>query len=134
MFVHLYQNNPTVGLTNGELVSENDTETSPIIIGVNATNSEISQGKKIGIRSESTYQTSAEVPTIISLVGDGQANWALSLDNNIWQPYGSPLSIVSQITPVNTIFYCRGKANLVELPENDRSVNISILSQIESTL
>jgi len=134
LFVHLYQNNPTVGLTDGVIVSENDSETSPIIIGVNATNSEISQGKKIGIRSESTYQTSAEVPTIISLVGASSSNWALSLDNVVWQPYGSPISIATQITPVNTIFYCRGRANLIELPENDRSVNISILSQIESTL
>jgi len=131
-YIHMYDTNPTVNLTDGTLVSESGLGTHPILIILNATNNEISSGVKLAIRTETGFQTTSGVNTSISIIGTNSNKWALSLDNITWEAYGSPLTLTAQITPINKILYVRAKSTSDEIPMNDISVSLSCVSQIEA--
>jgi len=128
-YIHTYQGNPTVGLADGNLVSENS-GLSPISITLNATNNEISDPIKLALRCETGYQTTGNI--VITPTGTTSAKWALSLDGITFGAYGDPLTITSVIGATNTIFYSKAKSTSDETPTNDVSTDLVITSTIEA--
>ena len=128
-YIHTYQGNPTVGLADGNLVSENS-GLSPISITLNATNNEISDPIKLALRCETGYQTTGNI--VITPTGTTSAKWALSLDGITFVAYGDPLTITSVIGATNTIFYSKAKSTSDETPTNDVSTDLVITSTIEA--
>lgn len=134
MYIHIYQNNPTVGLADGTLVSEGNTQTSAIIFTLNATNNQEGNPLKLGLRCDNTYQTTAGTNITITPTGTNSSKWALSIDGITWQAYNSALTITSQVLNVNKIFYVKCKSSIDETPQNDKSTSLQIVCQIESSL
>jgi hypothetical protein len=121
---HIYKGTVTAGNTNGTLVSEDNAETSPIDAGqLNATNNQESSNITLAIRCETGFKTVGN--TTISITGDSANKWALSSDGVTFGAYGASLTITSEITAVNTLFYCKAKASSTDdtVPVNDTTVN-----------
>lgn len=108
------------------------TASVPISFTLNATENQISDPLKLAIRCDSGYQTSSGVNTVITPTGANANKWALSLDGNTWEAFGDPLTITSQITPVNYTLYVKSKAVDTEIPNNDISTKLQITAQIEA--
>ena len=122
-YIHMYQGNPTVALTDGTLISEN-TELNPISVTLNASNNEISSNIKLALRCETGYLTVGDL--IITPTGDSASKWALSLDGITFEAYGDPLTITSVIDATNTIFYVKARATSDETPVNDVSTDLIV--------
>ncbi|OLN27517.1 hypothetical protein [Desulfosporosinus metallidurans] len=131
-YIHVYQANPTVGLTDGVQVSEDGTQTSPIAFTLNATTNEEGAGLKLALRCEAGFQTTTGVDTVITPVGATSAKWALSLDNSTWSDYGVALHVTAQVMSSNVIFYVKAKASNDEIPQNDISVTLNVITQVET--
>ena len=131
-YIHLYQENPTIGLTDGVQVSEAGTQTSPISFTLNATSNEIGSSLKCAIRTDSGFQTTSGVSTTITPTGTNYTMWRLSLDNITWSDWGLVLTISSQITPINIILYVQAKSVSTETPMNDVSTTLQVAAQIEA--
>jgi len=122
-YIHMYQGNPTVALTDGTLISEN-TELNPISVTLNASNNEISSNIKLALRCETGYLTVGDL--IITPTGDSASKWTLSLDGVTFGAYGDPLTITSVIDATNTIFYVKARATSDETPVNDVSTDLIV--------
>ena len=134
-YIHMYQGNPTVALTDGTLISEN-TELNPISVTLNASNNEISSNIKLALRCDGANPPSAPNGyattgnTVITPTGDSALKWALSLDGVTFGAYGDPLTITSVIDATNTIFYAKAKSTSDETPINDTSTDLVVTTTI----
>lgn len=136
MYVHLYKNNPTVGLTDGNLVSEGDGSNPITCNPLSVTVGEESTSIKLAVRTApetvngvlTNYKTSGS--TTIAPIGTTKDNWALSLDGITWLAYGAMLTITAEITAVNTIIYAKCKSVTGEVVANDTSVDLQIVGKI----
>lgn len=134
----LYNNNPTAGQTNGARVSEGGDQSNPITatITVTPTAGAESSPIKLAIRCDSGYRTVAGQPTTIQPVGPTADQWALAPDNNdspgTWGAWGAALTISSQITDVNTVFWAKARAAATDTPYNDTSVRLQATATTEA--
>ena len=55
-YINIVKSNPTVGTTDGTVVSEDELQTSPISFALNATEEEVGV-QKLAIRCKSKYKT-----------------------------------------------------------------------------
>ncbi len=133
MYIHVYENNPTAGGTDGTLVSEG-TSATPITISLDATSNQVSAPIKLAVRCDSGFQANSGVT--ISLVGTTAAKWAMAPDSGgvagIFGAYGAPLTISSVIGTTNVIFWAEAKATSDEIPQNDISVKFQGQAQISA--
>jgi hypothetical protein len=135
---HIYKNNPTAGGTNGTQVSEG-TGLEPILTGnLNTTENQESLPIKLAIRCETGYRTVSGESTTFAPIGTTSAKWALALDDgtgnapSTFGAYGATLTMTSQVTSVNTIFWAKAKATTDESPANDISVDLQVQAKIEA--
>lgn len=126
--MHLYKNNPTAGLTDGNLVSEGDGSNPITCNPLSVTIGEESTPVKLALRADAGYKTSEN--TIVEIIGDSKFNWALSLDCITWLAYGATMTITAEITTVNTIFYAKCKSITGEVITNDTSVDLQIIGNV----
>ena len=126
-YIHMYQGNPTVALTDGTLISEN-TGLNPISCVLNASNNEISSNIKLALRCETGYLTVGDLT--ITPTGDSASKWTLSLDGVTFGAYGDPLTITSVVNATNTIFYAKAKSISSETPINDTSTDLVVTATI----
>lgn len=120
----MYMGNPTVGGTNGTMVSEGN-GSNPVTVGpLNASTNEVSASQKLALRCESGYETVGD--TTITPTGTTAAKWALSSNGSSWTGYGAPLTVTSKIGATNIIFYARARATSDESAVNDASVDLKV--------
>ena len=135
-YIHVYQGVPTSGGTDGVAVSEGGAQTNPIPFTLNATTSQVGTALKLAIRTDATYQTTSGVNTVISLTGTTAAKWALAPDSSgspgTFGSYGASLTISTQIAPTNTNFWVKAQATTGETPQNDVSVSLQVVAQVEA--
>lgn len=132
MAIHVFMNNPTVGLTDGNMVSEGD-KSNPITIGpLNAKNNEESAPVKLAIRCDTGFVTTTS--TVITPMGTTLNDWALAPDNagvaGTFLDYGTALTITSLINATNTLFWVKARAVSSESPINDSTVTLQIATTI----
>lgn len=131
--IAIYRDNPTVNLTDGTIVSENDFS-NPVDsnhISIPATGSTNGNWVKLAVRCDEGTETIFDLNrhARISLDGSGNTNWQLAEDNS-GSPsstpldWGLPLDITEIITDTNYIFWTRAKANSTESVSNDTSIEI----------
>jgi hypothetical protein len=129
-YLHIYKNNPTVGLADGAQVSEG-TGSSPISAGpLDANTNQESASIVLALRCDEGYSTVGN--TTVAPSGATAAQWALSSDNVTWQAYGATLTITTVIDATNTLFYCKAKATSGETPANDISVDFVVTATVQA--
>jgi len=133
--IAIFKDNPTVNLTDGTIVSENDFS-NPVDsnhISIPATGSTNSNWIKLAVRcTDSGTKTIEDLGRHcrISLDDSGNTNWQLADDDGSGNPsstpmdWGEPLDITEMITDSNKLFHIRAKANFDEIVHNDTSVEI----------
>jgi hypothetical protein len=127
-YIHLYKNNPTAGATDGSQVSEG-TGNNPITTSaLNATTNEESSPITLAIRCEAGYKTSGN--TTVAPTGTTADKWALAGSDGVFGAYGSGITIATEITAVNTIFYAKAKTVSGEPPANDTGVTLQIAGTV----
>jgi hypothetical protein len=131
--IHVYDNNPTGGGTDGNIVSEN-TGLDPITVGpLNATANEVSADQKLAVRCDAGYVTSGN--TTITPTGTNAAKWALAPNNGgvpgAYGAYGAALTIATVIDATNTLFFAKAKATSDEPnPVNDATVDLVVAATV----
>lgn len=126
-YINLYNNNPTVGLTDGNVVSLNGAQTNPVSVSLDASLQE-SKTVKMAIRCDSGYQTQGS--TTISFTGTSAGYWSICDTEN--GTYTSSLTIASVIDATNTIFYVKAASATSETPSLDTSVFIQVVTKVEA--
>lgn len=128
MYIHIYKNNPTAGGTDGSQVSEG-TGSNPITTNaLNATTNEESSGIKLAVRCETSFKTVGN--TTIDPIGTTADKWALAGSDGVFGEYGAGITIIDEITAVNTIIYAKAKAVSTEGPVNDTGVTLQIAGTV----
>jgi hypothetical protein len=125
-YINMYNNNPTVGLTDGTLVSTGGEQTNPVAVILDATQSETAI-VKLALRCENGYHTQGN--TVISFVGVSAGYWTVCDTEN--GTYASTLTITSSIDSTNTIFYVKAASSTSETPNLDTAVSIQVITKIE---
>lgn len=124
-YINVYKNNPTVGGTDGTAVSTGGAYTEPIVVSLDASQSE-SKKVKLAIRCESGYETSGN--TVIADNGDTNDRWKLCLTEN--GTYADSITISSTIDDTNTVFWAQASSANTESPSTDRSVSLQVTATI----
>lgn len=127
-YINVYKGNPTVGGTDGTAVSTDGAYTSPISVTLDASINE-TKTVKLAIRTETGYTTTGNVT--ISDSGDTNDRWKLCLTED--GTYTDSITISSEITAVNTIFYAKASSASTESPSTDRSVSLQVTATITTT-
>lgn len=135
---HLYDGTPTAGGTNGTQVSEGGAQSNPVDVTITVTPQAGAESSnvKLAIRCDTGYRTVSGQNTTITPTGTNADQWALAPDNagspGTWGAYGSALTISSQITATNTIFWAKAKAAATATPYNDTGVSLSVQATTEA--
>ena len=77
-YIALYYNNPTAGLKDGTIISDNGSFTSPLSVTLNAINNE-SKYVLCAVRTNPGYATVGD--TVIDFEGAGKGKWSIAPDN-----------------------------------------------------
>lgn len=126
-YINLYNNNPTVGLTDGDAVSLNGAGTNPISVSLDASLQE-EKAVKVAIRCDSGYQTQGS--TTISFTGTSAGYWTICDTEN--GTYASSLTFSNTIDATNTIFYVKAASASSETPTLDTSVSVQVITKVEA--
>lgn len=126
-YINIYMNNPTVGETDGTVVSTDGTQLNPLTVTLDATQNE-SKKIKLAVRTESGY--AATDGATISDYNDTNDRWKFSLTEN--GTYSDTIIIASSISSVNTIFYGQATSSSLENPSRDTSVQIKTTAVISA--
>jgi hypothetical protein len=116
-YINVYNNNPTTGGTDGNVVSQNGAQTNPVSVTLDASISQ-SETVKLALRCDSGYQTVGN--TTIAASGTTASKWSFCLTEN--GTYTSTLTISTTIGTTNTIFYAKADSASSETPTTDTSV------------
>ncbi|WP_196607378.1 hypothetical protein [Pectinatus frisingensis] len=135
-YISLYNNNPTAAGVDGSILSEDGTQTAPLIATLNATKAE-SLIQKCAVRCAAGYKTAGN--TTISFNGANATKWSIAPDNNYADAtaaaaavYANTLTITDIITAANNIFWIKTTSSADEQPQNDVSVSIQVNTVIAS--
>lgn len=120
-YINIYKGNPTAGAVDGTAVSTDGAYTSPISITLDVASSQ-AQSIKLAIRSEAGCKTQGD--TVITATGSSANRWQFSTTEN--GTYDYTLTISSEITATNTVFYARVIKEPGESLNIDRSVCINV--------
>ena len=126
-YINIYNNNPTVGLTDGDAVSINGAQTNPVSVSLDASLQE-SKSVKLAIRCDSGYQTQGS--TTLSFTGTSAGYWSICDTEN--GTYSTELTISNTIGTTNVIFYAKASSSSNESPTLDTSVSIQVATKIEA--
>ena len=133
--INLYTGNPTAGGTDGTVVSTGDTETSPVSVTLNATNSETAI-VKCALRCETGYKTSGD--TKITFTGTSAAKWQVAADNSYADAtaaaaatFASTLTISTSIAATNTVVWLKALSSADESPANDTGTDLQVACTVE---
>lgn len=133
-YINLYTGTVTAGGTDGTAVSTGDTETSPVSVTLNTTNSETAI-VKCALRCESGYKTSGD--TKITFTGTSSTKWQISADASYADAtaaaaatFMSSLTISTAINATNTIVWLKALSSTDESPANDTTTDL----QVDATL
>lgn len=118
-------NNPTAGETDGTAISQDNAETSPLTVTLDANTNE-SKIIAIGIRTDEGYKTNGD--TVITFTGTTAAKWSICATAN--GTFADSLIISESITSTNKIFYVKVDSSSDETPSNDISVNIHVVAPV----
>ena len=127
-YINVYNGNPTVGLTDGTLVSSAGAQTNPVAFTLDASQSE-SATAKLALRCESGYHTQGN--TVVSFTGTSAGYWTVCDTEN--GTYANTLTITSSIDATNTIFYVKASSASSETPNLDTTVSIQVVAKVEVT-
>ena len=120
-YINIYKGNPTAGATDGTAASTDGAYTSPISMTLNVASSQ-AQSIKLAIRCEAGCKTQGD--TVITATGSSANRWQFSTTEN--GTYDYTLTISSEITATNTVFYARVIKEPGESLNIDRSVCINV--------
>lgn len=129
-YINIYKGTVTKGAQDGTLVSQNDIQTDPLEVELDATNNEVKY-IKCAIRTQSGYKSSR---TSISFVGQTRDKWQIAKDENFKDAedakkngaFKSTLVIADEVNDTNTIFWVKVSSSNDERPRRDISVSFKI--------
>ena len=131
--IAIYRDNPTVNLTDGTMVSENDFYNAVDSGFISIPESSFASGNwvKLAVRCSVGQQTVFDLNrhARISLSGDTANLWRLAEDDNGLPSstpldWGLPLDIIDIIGDTNYIFWIQAKSNFDEIVQNDKTCEI----------
>lgn len=133
-YINIYKGTVTKDLQDGELISQNDIQTDPLEVSLDASNNE-EKYIKCAIRTESQYKSTR---TAISFVGLTQEKWLIAKDEDFVSAkdakergmFKKSLIITDEIEDKNVLFWVKVIATDDEKPRRDISVSIKIDSYI----
>lgn len=134
-YIALYYNNPTAGLKDGTIISDNGSFTSPLSVTLNATNNE-SKYVLCAVRTNSGYATVGN--TVIDFEGAGKDKWSIAPDNENTEEtiksveFKSSLTITDEIIDKNKLFWVKADSSDDEEPFNDKSVVLKVSCTIKA--
>lgn len=135
--VHFYMNNPTAGVQDGTLISENGAQTSPLQAVLDATQAE-STIIKVAARCEAGYKTVDN--TVIKASGTTASKWSFARDNNYSDPQAAAtadfldtITLPSGIEQSNVIFWVKVISTTDEQPVRDTSVTINYTTKVSAS-
>jgi len=129
-YINIYKGTVTKGAKDGTLVSQNDIQTDPLEVDLDATNNEVKY-IKCAIRTQSGYKSNR---TSISFVGQTRDKWQIAKDENFKNAedakknglFKSTLVTTDEINDKNTIFWVKVSSSNDEKPRRDISVSFKI--------
>jgi len=135
-YILLLNNNPTVGVEDGDNVSSGDRLNPVLSDPLDTSFNEESLPIKLAIRCIFGYETSNNVK--ITPFGENEDRWSLALDDNeqpgIFLSYGDSLEINEVIKDKNYVFWVKDRTISGELPVNDKTVSLKVETKISSNL
>lgn len=121
--IYLYNQNPTVGMTDGVKVSTGEDFSNPLEFKLNSVNGE-EKAVKCAIRCDEGYKVDGEA--LITLEGAGAERFALSLEEESgYGEYGASIT-VSNVEDANVIVYVKCKSIQGEKPAKVETVKIAV--------
>ena len=140
-FINLYMNNPTKGAVDGTQVSTDNTNTAPLSFTLDASKAE-SGIQKVALRCADGYITTGN--TVIKAVDkdtndevDNTPKWSFAADKNYADAeaaaaanFSDTLTIETPIDATNTVFWVKATSTTGEIPQNDLSVAINVVTII----
>lgn len=133
-YINIYTGTVTDGGKDGDLVSQNQLQTSPVTVSLDAKKNEV---KYIlcAVRTQKGYKSTK---TAISFVGQTRTKWRIALDAGFKDDkeakakglFKNSLLITNDITDTNTLFWLEISSSDDEKPKKDVSVSIRIDSFI----
>jgi hypothetical protein len=127
-YIHAYKNNPTAGATDGSQVSEGSVSNPITTNALDAADNEESDIITLAIRCEAGYKTYGD--TTITPIGRTADKWELAGSDGLFGAYGTGITIATEISAVNTLFYAKAKAVSTEGPVNDTGVTLQIAGTV----
>lgn len=129
-YINIYKGTVTKGKTDGTLVSQNDLQTDPVSVSLDATKSE-AKYLKCAIRTQPGYKSNK---TAISFIGLTREKWQIAKDEDFKNEteaktkglFKNSLVITDTITSTNTIFWLKISSSSDEKPRKDISVSIRL--------
>jgi hypothetical protein len=133
-YINIYKGTVTKGMQDGELVSQNDIQTDPVMVELDATNNEVKY-YKCAIRTQKGFKSTR---TSIAFVGQTRDKWQIAKDENFADAneaktkglFKNTYVTTNEITDVNTIFWLKISSSSDERPRRDISVSIRVDSYI----
>ena len=116
------------GDESGDKVSEETGDNPITIFNLNASLDEVSTGYPIALRCDENFQTSGDA--VLEFEGETSEKWSLSKDNSTWTEWGEGLVYTEIIGDKNKLLYVRARATNDEAPQNDESVSIKLITEI----
>lgn len=129
-YINIYTGNVTKGGTDGSLVSQNDLQTDPVSVSLDATKNEVKY-IKCAIRTQPGYKSNR---TAISFVGLTREKWQVAKDEDFANAndaktkglFRNSLVITDTINSTNTIIWFKVSSSSDERPRKDMTVSIRL--------
>ncbi len=123
--INLYKDNPSVGMTDGVLVSAGGDFSSPISFTLDAGQNE-SAVMKLAVRCQTGYQTSGD--TIIQDQNDSADRLKLSLTES--GGWSDSLTFNQTIGATNVVFFLKASSSSSEMPQLDRTASLKVTATL----
>lgn len=129
-YINIYKGTVTKGKTDGTLVSQNNFQTDPVSVSLDATTNEVKY-LKCAIRTQPGYKSNK---TSISFIGLTREKWQIAKDEDFKDEteaktkglFKNSLVITDTVTSTNTIFWLKISSSSDEKPRKDMSVSIRL--------
>lgn len=133
-YINIYKCDVTKGGQDGELVSQNDLQTNPIEVSLDAVKNE-SKYIKCAIRTMDGYVSKR---TAVSFIGLTQEKWEVAKDEDYASAdeaaanalFKKSMILTEELTNKNVLFWLKATATVDEKPAKDMTVSIKVDSNI----
>ena len=133
-YINIYKGNVTKGEQDGDLVSQNDLQTNPIEVSLDAVKNE-SKYIKCAIRTMDGYVSKR---TSVSFVGLTQEKWEVAKDEDYATAdeaaakgmFKKSMVLTEELTNKNVLFWLKATATVDEKPAKDMTVSVKVDSNI----